>query len=147
MKKALLFALFVVIAYGISFAQPRAKVKIEAVSPHKLTTLGLTTSTNSVSSGLNVVAKQTYVYLSPLNIADTNPVTAAVYEVKKGATTITTTTFNNTWAYFKADQTGEYTVKLTVTTATGTDDTTISIYSANYLGVGKVEGVDAEGAS
>jgi hypothetical protein len=147
MKNALLFSILVVFACNVSFGQPRAKVNIEAVSPHKLTTLGLTSSTNSVSSGLHVVAKQTYVYLSPENIADTNPVTSAVYEVKRGAATITTTNISDNWAYFKADQTGEYTVKLTVTTATGTDDTTISVYSANYLGVGKFEDVDGEGTT
>ncbi|MDP2303107.1 MAG: FlgD immunoglobulin-like domain containing protein [Ignavibacteria bacterium] len=139
MKKSVLLLLVTVFALNLN-AQ-KAVLKTEAVSPHQLTTLGLTT--NSVATGLRVVPNGTYVYLSPFNIPVTDPILTAVYTfdqtpVGSGATF---TSFNNNWAYFKPDVVGEYKVKLTITTALGTDDTVYSYFAGNFVGVGNFDGV------
>jgi hypothetical protein len=60
--------------FNIAEAQ-RAKIVNEAVTPHSLTTLGL--PTNSVSTGLDIVGNQTYVYLSAKNIGNADPIQTA----------------------------------------------------------------------
>lgn len=141
MKKSVL--LLFVLAFALNLNAQRAVLKIEAVSPYKLTTYGLTASTNSVSQGLRVVPTGTFVYVSPFNIPTTDPINSAVYtfEQKPGGSAAAFTSFNTNWAYFNADVVGEYKVKLTITTALGTDDTTYSIYAGNYVGVGNFDGV------
>lgn len=124
-----------------SIQAQRAKIQIEGVSPYELTSLGLTT--NSVSAGTRNVPNGTYAYFSAMNIADTNSVRTAVWTLtaKPTGSTAAIETFGSTWAMLKPDVKGQYDVKLVVTTATGTDDTTISVYSASYIGVGNFEGV------
>jgi hypothetical protein len=143
--KKLFTILFLVSFVAAGFAQ-RANIKIEPVTPERLKVLGF--PTQSVSSGLPVVGAETYVYLSAENIGNTEPITNAVWEfTSKPSGSIAAFTFpysNNSWAYFLADKIGAYNVKLTITTASGTDDTTITIYAAKYVGVGNFDGVPAQ---
>lgn len=122
-----------------------ANIKIEPVTPERLHKLGF--PTQSVSSGLPVVGAETYVYLSAQNIGTTGPITSAIWEfTSKPVGSVADFTYpyaDNSWAYFLADKKGTYNVKLTITTASGTDDTTITIYAANYVGVGGFDGVPA----
>ncbi len=141
MKK--LFTIFFVLCF-ISFGySQRANIKIEPVTPDRLTKLGF--NTQSVSAGLHVIGVETYVYLSAQNIGNNEPITNAVWEFTSrpsGSTATLTYPYpNNSWAYFMADRTGAYNVKLTITTASGTDDTTITIYAAKYVGVGGFDNV------
>jgi hypothetical protein len=76
MRTKLLLIVSLLLICSYSFAQ-RAKIVTEAVSPHQLETLNL--GTNSVSTGLDVVGNETYVYLSARNIANTQPITSAVF--------------------------------------------------------------------
>lgn len=143
MKKILtLFVLLLMVNLGLT---QRANIKIEPVTPERLYKLGF--PTQSVSSGLPVVGAETYVYLSAQNIGNTEPITSATWEfTSKPAGSVADFTYpypDNSWAYFLADKKGAYDVKLTITTASGTDDTTITIYAANYVGVGNFDGVPA----
>jgi hypothetical protein len=128
---------------GLSFAQ-RASIITEAITPNKLNTLGITT--NSVSTGLKVVPNETYVYLSARNIANDDPINSAVFEfISKPANSITEfEVINPNWVQFKVDRKGAYTVKLTIATGAGSHDTTATIYSSDFVGVGNFDGVTAQ---
>jgi hypothetical protein len=140
MKKLLQVTIVCLLLFNIAEAQ-RAKIVNEAVTPHSLTTLGL--PTNSVSTGLDVVGNQTYVYLSALNIGNAEPILSANFSIinKPSGSNTSLTTFNPTWVYFRPDVKGEYTVGLSITTASGTHDTTRKIISADFTGVGNFDGV------
>jgi hypothetical protein len=139
MRTKLLLIVSLIIC-SFTFAQ-RAKIVTEGVSPHQFETLGITT--NSVSTGLDVVANETYVYLSARNIGNAEPITSAVYTfiARPAGSNATLEAFNDTWAMFRPDVKGTYQVRLQITTASGTDDTTKTIYSADFVGVGNFEGV------
>lgn len=144
MKKTYLFLLFCFVASSFLFAQ-RANIKINAISPKDLIDNGMTTS--SVSSGLKVFPNETFMYLSPTNIGNTQPITAAVFTFEQkpaGSNAAFTNYGTDNSVYFKADVKGEYQIKLAITTSGGTDDTTISVYAANFVGVGNFEGVAAQ---
>ena len=140
MKILRLLFLFTVLS-NLSFAQT-AMIKTEALTPHRLTSMGFTT--NSVSSGLNVVPNQTYVYLSAWEIAN-QPITLAVFTLtsKPPSSTTNLEVINSTWVQFKPDVLGTYTVHLSITTATGSCETTTNIYSSSYVGVGNFAGTPA----
>jgi len=146
-RRLLLLFSVIAISWNISFAQ-KAKIVNEAVSPEGLIKMGLTTTTNSVSTGLNVVANGTYVYLSAKNIGSTDPVTAAnwSFNTKPSGSTASFQSVPgyDTWTTFVADAKGAYEVKLSMSTAAGSHDTTLTIYSADFVGVGNFEGVSAQ---
>jgi len=133
-----LLSVAIVLCNIITYSQ-RAVVKVVAMSPTALSERGWT---SNASTGLAVVGKGTVVYLYATERAGAVVTTAAWEMVSKpsGSATIldsTTTLFTT----FKPDTVGQYQVKLTITTATGTDDTIMSIYSAKFAGVGGVGGV------
>jgi hypothetical protein len=137
-----ILTIFLLISCSLAFGQ-RARIVTESVTPHQLETLGLTTE--SVSAGLHVVPNETYVYLAPENIANTQPITAAVFEIiskPAGSNAVLEPSFDN-WMQLRPDVKGEYRIKLTITTSGGTHDTTQSIFAANYVGVGNFEGQPA----
>jgi cytochrome c1 len=140
MKKNVLVILCSFLLINLSQAQT-AKIITEGVSPHGLTSLGL--STNSVSSGLDIVPKATNVYLSAKNVGTADPITTATFTLltKPAGSTAALTVLNPTWVTFIADLTGEYSVQLSISTAGGTHDTTKTIYAANFVGVGNFDGV------
>lgn len=140
MKHVLQFVLITLLAFNLSFAQ-KAKIVTEAVTSGRLTQLGLTT--NSVSTGLNIVPNQTFVYLSAKNIGNSDTVQTATFTLlsKPSGSTVSLTNFGPKWVYFKPDVKGEYEVKLSMATATGSHDTTQKIVAADFVGVGNFEGV------
>ncbi len=121
-----------------------ARIVIEPVTPHQLESLGLDVLTNSVSAGLKIVPKGTYIYLSAEDIDEYAAITNATFTlpVKPSGSTAAITPFND-WVYFMADMVGEYQINLSITTASGTDDTTMSVYGAEFVGVGNFAGVAA----
>jgi hypothetical protein len=143
MKIKLLLPTLAATLFLFSSLAQRAKIVNEAVTPHDLTTGEFTT--NSVSSGLDVVAKGTYVYLSAENIGNSDQITSAVFEIvsKPSGSNTTIETVNSTWIQFKPDTNGAYQIKLTITTASGSDDTVKTIYSSNYVGVGNFQDITA----
>jgi len=141
--KIIIRFLILTILTSFSFAQ-QAMIKTEALTPHRLTTMGFTT--NSVSSGLNVVPNQTYVYLSAWNIGNDEPISSATFTLisKPAASTASLEVINPTWVQFKPDVIGTYVVGLSISTTGGSADTSINIYSSEYVGVGKFEGTSAQ---
>lgn len=142
MKRSLIYFGLSLLIIGFASAQ-RANIKVEPISPHMLETMGL--PTNSVASGLKIVPNGTYVYLSSENIADTNSITNTDFTIvsKPAGSAASVTMFTDDFCYILLDVKGEYEIKCTITTVTGTDDTTMSIYSADYVGVGNFGGVPA----
>lgn len=142
MKKIVLVLFAIVLISSLAFPQ-RARINVEHVTPHSLTTLGLTT--NSVSGGLKIIPNQTYAYFSAQNMASlTDPITGSNFELvsKPGGSTAALEVLSSPqWTVLKPDVKGEYQVKLTITTALGTDDTTQSFFAGDYIGVGDVDGV------
>ena len=117
---------------------PVAIIKVEAMSPQELHDLGWV---SPPSTGLKVVGKGELVYLSG-HEAGGEEITGYAWAFSSlpngsNATLDSTTTAMTT---FRPDTTGEFVVQLTITTASGTDDTTITIISANYVGVGTIGG-------
>lgn len=141
MKKIILL-LTVLVAFTLTMAQT-AKIKNEAMTPHRLIEMNLTSVTNSVYSGLDIVPNGTYVYLAPQNVGNTDPITNATFQILSapGGSATALTVFNGNWVYFKPDVKGAYQVKLTITTANGTDDTTRTYYAADFVGVGNFQNV------
>lgn len=141
MKKILLVLFSFVLISSLSFSQ-RARINVEHVTPHSLTTLGLTT--NSISGGLRVIPNQTYAYFSAQNIASlTDPVLSSTFQlISKPAGSVATLQVLSSpqWTLLKPDVKGEYQIQLTITTALGTDDTVQSFYAADYVGVGGFDG-------
>jgi hypothetical protein len=123
MRTKFLLIVSLMLFCSITFAQ-RAKIVTEAVSPRQLETLGL--QTNSVSTGLDVVGNETYVYLSAQNIGNTQAITSAVFTFvsRPAGSTAALETINDTWTMFRPDVKGPYTVRLSITTSGGTHDTT-----------------------
>ncbi|MDO8551057.1 MAG: cytochrome c3 family protein [Ignavibacteria bacterium] len=142
MKKIIRLLLFTTLFVNVTLAQT-AMIKTEALTPHRLTTMGFTT--NSVSSGLNNVPKQTYVYLSAWNIGNDEPISSATFTLisKPAFSTASLEVINPTWAQFKPDVLGTYTIGLSITTASGTHDTTANIYASEFVGVGGFAGTSA----
>lgn len=60
MRKLLLVLSLILLTMGTSLPQVRGKIIVEPVTPQRLESLGLAGVTNSVSNGLNVIAKETY---------------------------------------------------------------------------------------
>ena len=142
MNKIIRLFILTIILTNFSFAQT-AMIKAEALTPHRLTTMGF--NTNSVSSGLNVVPNQTYVYLSAWNIGNDEPISSATFTLisKPASSTASLEIINPTWVQFKPDVIGTYVVGLTITTTEGTADTTLNIYSSEFVGVGNFAGTSA----
>jgi len=112
------------------------------MTPEKLHHYGYTTK--SVSSGLNVVPNGTYVYLNAENLGSTEPF-LPIWEVQSAPTgaSVTFTYPSANAAYFMPSVRGAYVIKLTVVSGGKSDDTTVTIYSANYVGTGKFDDVPA----
>ncbi|GIV45562.1 MAG: hypothetical protein KatS3mg036_0380 [Ignavibacterium sp.] len=148
MKKVLLALICLLFLSGTILPQPKGKIIVEPVTPHRLEALGLAGVTNSVSNGLNVVAKQTYVYLSAKNVGNTEPITSATFTLptKPGGSlaTLEPVPGQPMWTMLKPDVNGQYVINLNIVTASGTHDTTIAIYSSNYMGVGTFDGVTGQ---
>lgn len=139
--KFLTTSILLVLFVGFSFAQT-ANIEIEAMTPEKLHHYGYTTK--SVSSGLNVVPNGTYVYLNAENLGSTEPF-LPIWEVQSAPTgaSVTFTYPSANAAYFMPSVRGAYVIKLTVVSGGKSDDTTVTIYSANYVGTGKFDDVPA----
>jgi len=142
-RLAFLFV-FVLASFLVAQTPPTAKIKTEPVSSETLTNLGLTT--NSVSAGLPVFANQTYVYLSANDVGNYQPVLTSsfnLFQKPSGSVATLEDLGVANWKGLKADLKGTYKVELTITTANGTDQDTLTLYSGDYVGVGNFDGVSA----
>lgn len=128
----------------LSAQVPIARAVTESVTPHSLSTLGLTT--NSVSPGLPVFANGTYVYISAKEVGNNQIVLTSAFNLFQrpaGSTAVLEDVGSLGWKGLKADVKGAYKVEVTITTATGTDQDTVTLYSGDYVGVGAFDGVPA----
>ncbi len=126
---------------SVSFAAPRGKILTKAVTPGSLSQF----TTNSISPGLTSVAKGTYSYLAPSNFGDTSTITSVTwsFQSKPNGSKSVITTLANQWAQFLADTNGAYVVNMHIATSTGSHDTSITITSSYFVGVGNFDGVAA----
>jgi hypothetical protein len=135
---------FVLASFLAAQTAPTAKIKTEPVSSETLTNLGLTT--NSVSAGLPVFANQTYVYLSANDVGNYQPVLTSnfnLFQKPAGSNAVLEDLGVANWKGLKADVKGAYKIELTITTANGTDQDTLTVFSGDYVGVGNFDGVTA----
>lgn len=135
------FLLFSILV-SVSYAQnPKAQIIIESLSPIQLEELNWTTSP---SSGLSDVGKGELVYLSGHNMSS-DPVTAYNWSLQsaRGSNAVLDST-DTQWTTFRPDTTGQFVIKLEITTASGTADTTVTITSAYYVGVGGIAGLPSD---
>jgi len=85
----------------------KQKINSETLAPPRLGTSGFTR--NSVSSGLNVVPNQTYVYLSARNIGNDEPINSATFTLTSQPASPTAgleVLTDPTWVQFKPDVIG-----------------------------------------
>jgi hypothetical protein len=141
MKKTLLctiLALVVILTLGGDlFAQVKTAIKVEALTPHRLGTLGFNSANGAgnTTTGLPVVGKGTWVYLSAWNVSgDTAYLPGATYlwsltsKPTGSLAALDSTTMQ--WTSLHTDSAGTYTVSATV----DGKDTSINILAANYMG-------------
>lgn len=147
MKRTGTFLLFMVLCAGLVIGAPRVKIVTEYVTPQMLATNSAFTQDSTVATGLRSVAKGTYVYLRAWNFGDTAVITAATWTMllkpSGSAASLAGITGLPTWQKFKADLTGTYQVQVSVVTSTGSKDTTVTIYAANFVGTGGFDNVPA----
>lgn len=116
-----------------------AVIVVEAWSPQALHDLGLT---SRPSNGLPVVGREELVYLFGKE-ASGEEVTAFAWSIASAPTgsvaTLDSTDTQRTT--FIPDSTGQYQISLSITTASGSADTSVTITSALYVGVGTIGGL------
>jgi hypothetical protein len=145
--KRIFTVLILVLSSGLLFSAPKVKIVTSYVTPHMLEENSAFTADSTVASGLNVLAKGTYAYVKAWNFGDTAAIISATWTllskpVGSGAT-INPVTGLSWWANFKADSSGTYEIKVSITTSTGTKDTTTKIYGSTYVGTGNYDNVPA----
>ncbi|MCX6166221.1 MAG: multiheme c-type cytochrome, partial [Ignavibacteriae bacterium] len=144
MKKILTLLVILVLSASVIYGAPRAKIFVKNVSPDFLKLTPSLVPDSTVSQGMVVVPKNNYVYLSAFNFGDTTSIQSQTWTMMSKPTgsgaTITNISALN-WVKFLADSTGTYNIKLSITTSSGTKDTTMNVYCATYLGVGNFDGV------
>jgi len=147
MKKTILTILLLTLTAGIIFAAPRAKIKVESVTPYKLKTTPVLVPDSTNTTGLSTVAKGTWVYVNVWNFGDTASITGVTWTLLSkptgSNTTISSVSGMNWWGKFKPDSTGAYNVKVSMATTAGSKDTTMVIWAAKYVGVGNFQGIAA----
>ncbi len=144
MKNLLTILLVLFVTVNIGFTAPRAKINVIGVTSTMLKTNPSITADSCVTSGLNVVGINTYVYMNVTNIGDATPITSSnwVFNSKPTGSNATLTAVSSLgWMKFFADVNGAYQVKVTITTSSGSKDTTLNIYGGTYVGVGNFDGV------
>jgi hypothetical protein len=146
-KRILPIFLVLFLCVNVLLAQPKAKIKTEAVTTYDLTMKPLLAPDSTVATGLHVVANKTMVFVNAYNVGDATAITNATWTLlQKPAgsnTSIAGISGMNWWARFRPDSTGLYQVKVSITTSSGSKDTTMNIYAANFVGTGNFAGVPA----
>lgn len=147
MKHIVSIFTLLVICINFVLGAPRVKIVTSYVTPNMLSANNVYAQDSTVSSGLNTVAKGTYVYVRAWNYGDTGSISSANWTFISKPTgsnaTLTPITGLSWWAKFKADSSGAYQIQVSVVASTGSKDTTTTIYAATYVGVGGFDNVPA----
>ncbi len=135
MKKLVLLTSTIFLIAGTQFVlnlAPTAVITVEALSPQELHDLGWT---SHPSTGLSVVGVGELVYLSGAD-ADGEDVTVYDWSLTGPAgSTATLDSAGTEWNTFRPDIRGDFTVSLTVTTASGMSSASVGITAGTYAGV------------
>ncbi len=134
----LLFAMFAITGP----APPQAVITVAAISLQDITNNGQTTPPYYRSSGLKNVGNGELVYLVGQD-ASGGDITTHVWALTTQPTgsVATLDSTDKGMTTFRSDSTGQYTISLSITTASGTADTTVTINSAKYVGAGGFSGL------
>ena len=147
MKQFYTILLIIVLFSPSLFAAPRIKLVTEYVTPNMLSSNAAFTSDSTVASGLRTVAKGTFVYFRAWNFGDATAIISANFTLLQkpaGSTAVLQgITGLPEWQKFKADLTGAYQISVSVTTSSGTKDTTATIYASTFVGTGGFDNVAA----
>jgi predicted CXXCH cytochrome family protein len=147
MKKILLILIVLFFGAAIVNAQ-RAKIETKFVTPHMLKEHAELTNDSTVYSGLGNVPNKTWCYVNVKNISGTAAITGASWTLltKPAGSNATISPISTIqwWAKLKPDVKGTYQIKVVMTTSAGSHDTTMNIYAADYVGVGRYQGVPAQ---
>jgi hypothetical protein len=143
LPKVILMFVFYMVFVNETFAQaPEAVITVEAVSPQEL---HLWAWPSHPSNGLKVVGKGELVYLSGAEADDEaiNSYTWSFASLPNGSALTDLDSTSTSWTTFRPDTTGQFEVQLSISTASGTSDTTVAITSAKYVGIGTIGGATA----
>jgi hypothetical protein len=146
MKKFITSLMVLVLTATVMFAAPKPKIMVQGVTPDMLKLTPALVPDSCVTTGLSNVANGTFVYLSVMNVGDTAAVQTSTwtFNSKPSGSAATLTSIPSLgWYKFLADVKGVYQVKVSITTSTGTKDSTLQITSADYVGVGGFQGIAA----
>ena len=146
MKKLLTVLMVLVMTASVMFAAPKPKIMVQSVTPYMWSTSTVLRPDSCITTGLSTVPNQTYVYLSVMNVGDTAAVQTSNWTFNSkpaGSTAALTSIPSLGWYKFFADVKGVYVVNVSITTSTGTKDSTLKVTSGDYVGVGGFDGVPA----
>lgn len=145
MKNILKICIILLLGFSIAYPAPRVKIVIQNVTPYVLAQTPSLAGDSTISMGMKTFANKTYIYMSAWNFGDTTSITGATWTFVSrppgSNATLTPMPSLGWWAKFRADTTGTYEVRVSITTSTGTKDTTTKVYSSKYVGVGNFYGV------
>ena len=77
MKNLYTILLVLILAVNIGFAAPKPKISVMGVTPETLLLTPALQGDSCVTSGLNIVGLNTYVYLKVANIGDATTITSS----------------------------------------------------------------------
>lgn len=136
--------LSIIVVFAISAIDaPEAVIVVEAISHQEIADGKIDTSKyHSPSTGLKVVGIGELVYLKGKE-AGGDTVTAYAWTlVPPAGSNAALDATDAEMVTFRPDTTGQFEVQLTITTSSGTADTSVTITSAEYVGVGTVGGLN-----
>jgi hypothetical protein len=146
MKKLFFCFLILVLSAGIIYSAPKPSIITQGVTPHFLLSNPALTADSCVTTGLNTFGNKTYIYFSVVNSGDTAAIQNANWSFQSkpsGSNATISSVPSLGWVKFKADVIGMYEVKVAITTSTGTKDTVLKVYAANFVGTGNFQNVPA----
>ncbi|MCU0372103.1 MAG: cytochrome c family protein, partial [Ignavibacteria bacterium] len=146
MKRLLTALLVLAITASVAYSAPRPVIKAQTVTPHMLIN-SVFTADSCVATGLRVFANKTFMYMSVMNIGDTAAIQSSTWSFvsKPAGSTATLVSIPSLgWYKFRADLVGTYEVKASITTSTGTKDSTFKFFSSNFVGTGGFYNVPAQ---
>jgi len=134
------------LAIGQVYSAPRTKIFNHATNPEMIKTIPDLVPDSCVASGLVAVGRGQYVYLSAMNFGDNTAITNETWTfvsrpVGSNATLVSVPSLS--WYKFRADSIGTFEIRASITTSSGTHDTTIRIFSTKFVGTGNFQNVPA----
>jgi hypothetical protein len=122
------------LAFGLA-QTPTAVITVEALSPQEIHNMGWN---SRPSTGLKTVGMEELVYLSGSESSDSmiTSYSWSFASVPTGSNLTALDSTNTEWTSFVPDTTGQFVVQLSITTAGGSHDTTVTITSAKWSGLG-----------